>query len=93
MYTCDVPQLTIELPDELSAALAGSDGDLSRAAYEALALEAYRERKLSTAQLRRVLGFETRMEVDGFLKDHGVELEYTLEDLERDRATHRRLGL
>jgi hypothetical protein len=33
------------------------------------------------------------MELDGFLKDHGVELEYALEDLERDREAHRRLGL
>jgi hypothetical protein len=83
----------IDLPDELSTALAGADGDLTRAAYEALALKAYRERKLSTAQLRRVLGYETLMEVDGFLKDHGVELEYTMEDLERDRAAHRQLGI
>jgi predicted HTH domain antitoxin len=86
-------QLTIELPEELLAALASSGSDLPRAAFEAIALEAYRERKLSTAQLRRLLGYQTRMEVDGFLKDHGVELEYTLEDLERDREAHRRLGL
>jgi len=26
-------------------------------------------------------------------KSHGVELEYTLEDIERDRETHRQLGL
>ena len=70
-----MPQLTIELPGELSAALVSSGQDLSRAAFEAIALEAYRERKLSTAQLRRLLGFQTRMEVDGFLKAHGVELE------------------
>ena len=38
-------------------------------------------------------GLQTRMQVDAFLKDHGVELEYTLEDLERDRETHRQLGL
>ena len=86
-------QLTLHLPDELSAALAGSGRDLSRAAFEAIALEAYRERKLSTAQLRRLLGYQTRLEVDAFLKQHGVELEYTLEDLERDREAHRRLGL
>jgi predicted HTH domain antitoxin len=86
-------QLTLELPEELSAALAADGSDLSRAALEAIALEAYRERKISTAQLRRVLGYQTRMEVDGFLKEHGVELEYTVEDLERDRETHRRLGL
>jgi predicted HTH domain antitoxin len=86
-------QLIIELPDELLAALASSGQDLSRAAFEAIAVEAYRARKISTAQLRHLLGFQTPMEVDGFLKAHGVELEYTLEDLERDREVHRRLGL
>jgi hypothetical protein len=87
-----VPQLTLDLPEELSSALGGPGQDLSRAALEAIALEAYRARKLSTAQLRQVLGYQTRIEVDGFLKMHGVELEYTLEDLERDREAHRRLG-
>ena len=67
--------------------------DLPRAALEAIALEAYRERKLSTTQLRRLLGFETRLEVEGFVKQHGVELEYATGDLERDREVHRRLGL
>jgi predicted HTH domain antitoxin len=85
--------VTIGLPDELKDALAPSGGDLSRAALEALATEAYRERKISHSQLRRLLGFETRMEVDGFLKERGVELEYTVEDLERDRETLRKLGL
>ena len=78
-------QITIDIPDELSAALGVPRADLSRAAFEAIALAAYCERKLSTAQLRRLLGFETRLEVDGFLKQHGVDLEYTMEDLERDR--------
>jgi len=55
---------------------------LSRAAFEALALAAYRERKISAAQLRQLLGYATRMEVDAFLKSHGVELEYTLKDIE-----------
>lgn len=85
--------VTIALPDELSEALAGPGQDLPRAALEALAVEAYRERKISHSQLRRLLGFQTRMEVDAFLKERGVELEYTLEDLERDRETHRQLGL
>ena len=85
-------QLTLDLPDELSAALSASGQDLPRAAFEAIALEAYRERKLTTAQLRRLLGFETRYELDGFLKQHGVWLDYTWQDLEQDRETHRRLG-
>ena len=85
--------VTIALPDELSAALAAHGQDLSRAAFEAPALAANRERKISSVQLRQLLGYETRMEVDAFLKSHDVELEYTLEDIERDRETHRQLGL
>jgi predicted HTH domain antitoxin len=84
--------VTIGLPEELTEALARSGRDLPRAALEALATEAYRERKISHAQLRQLLGFETRMEVDSFLKDRGVELEYTYEDLRRDLETLTRLG-
>jgi predicted HTH domain antitoxin len=84
--------VTIGLPDELTEALASRGGDLSRAALEALATEAYRERKISHAQLGQLLGFETPMEVDGFLKERGVELEYTAEDLQRDLDTLTRLG-
>lgn len=85
--------VTITLPEELLAALGVSGHELSRAALEALALEAYRTHKISTAQLRRVLGLPTRMALDAFLKEHEVELEYSREDLDRDRETHRRLGL
>ena len=88
--------LSLNLPEELSNALGDpphGEGDLQRAALEAIAVEAYREHKLSTFQLRRVLGLETRLEVDDFLKRHGVELEYTEADLQRDRAAHSKLGL
>jgi predicted HTH domain antitoxin len=88
-----VALVTLDIPDELSAALAASGRALSRSVFEALALEAYRERKLSTAQLGRLLGFESRYELDGFLKGREVWLEYGAEDLERDRETHRNLGL
>ena len=91
-YTASM-QVTLDLPDELSAALRASGPDLSRAAFEAIALEAYRERKLTTAQLRRLLGFESRYDLDGFLKRHEVWLEYAWGDLEQDRETHRQLGL
>ena len=78
-------QLILELPDELSAFLAASGHDLQRAAVEAIAAEAYREKKVSTGQLRRLLGYKTRMQVHAFLKEHGVYLQYDLEDLEHDR--------
>ena len=73
--------------------MAAPGQDLLRAAFEAIGLEAYRERKLTTAQLRRLLGFESRYELDGFLKQHEVWLEYSWQDLEHDREAHRRLGL
>ncbi|HLJ49275.1 MAG TPA: UPF0175 family protein [Bryobacteraceae bacterium] len=86
-------QVTLDIPDEFSALLATSSADLSRVALEAIALEAYRERKLTTAQLRRLLGFDSRYELDGFLKRHEVWLDYSWQDLEEDQETHRRLGV
>jgi hypothetical protein len=86
-------ELMLDLSDELSAALAARGQDLPRAALEAIALEAYREHRLTTGQLRRVLGFESRYELDGFLKRHEVWLDYAWDNLEQDRETHRRLGL
>ena len=86
-------RLVLELPDELTAVLGSEGSDLSRAALESIALEAYRERKLTTVQLRRVLEFSTRYELDGFLKQREVWLDYTWQDLEQNRESHRRLGL
>jgi predicted HTH domain antitoxin len=69
-----------------------SDGvDLSRAALEALAVEGYRTERLSESEIRHLLGFETRMEVHAFLKEHGAYLHYSVEDLERDRESALRL--
>jgi hypothetical protein len=52
-----------------------------------------RQQGLTTAELRRLLGFVTRAALDGFLKAHGVYVDYTLDDLERDRRDLSRLGL
>ena len=80
-----MPRLVLELPDELFAFLAGSGHNPERAAFEMIALEAFRENKLSTAQLRRLLGYRTRIQVHSFLKEHGVYLPYGPDDLEHDR--------
>lgn len=52
-----------------------------------------RVHKVGEAQIPRLLGYETRMDVHGFLKAHGVPLRYTLRDLDQNRAAHERLGL
>ena len=42
--------------------------NIEREVLEATALEGYRKGKLSQAQVRRMLGFQTDMQVDGFFK-------------------------
>ncbi|GAC1400398.1 MAG: hypothetical protein NVSMB56_15480 [Pyrinomonadaceae bacterium] len=81
----------IEMPEEIEQQLKTEWDNLPRRALEALALEGYRSGAITPAQLRRMLDFETRMEADAFLKQHGVYLEYTETDLERDRETHQQL--
>ena len=86
-------QVTLDLPDDLSAVLEGRWPDLPRQALEALAVEAYRTGTLAEGQVRRLLQLETRFEVHALLKDHGVPLHYTAADFEDDLAAHREIGL
>ncbi len=84
-------EVTVHIPDDLAARL-GAEGDLSRRALEALALEEYKSGRIGRADLRRLLGYTTRYELDGFLKAHDVWTDYTLEDFHREREDLRRLG-
>jgi hypothetical protein len=83
-------QITLELPDDIAQGLEFKWKDLSRAVLESLALEAYRSNALTAAQLRRLLNFETRMQLDAFLKEHEV-YDFTVSDFEQDRETLRQL--
>ena len=85
-------QITIELPEDIAVGLASKWKDLPRAALESLALEAYRSRALTAAQLRRLLVFKTRMQVDAFLKEHEI-FDYSTADFEQDRETLRELRM
>ena len=85
--------LTLEIPDDVATRLSIEGGDLSRRALEALVAEEYRQGRLIKPDLRRLLGFQTSDQIDTFLKAHEVWIDYTLEDLERERAGLRRLGL
>jgi Uncharacterised protein family (UPF0175) len=83
-------QIMLELPEDIAVGLGAKWKDLPRAALESLALEAYRSHALTAAQLRRLLGFETGMQVDAFLKEHEV-YDFTAADFEQDRETLRQL--
>ncbi len=79
-------QITVNVPDDLAAPLLPPGEDPARAALQALALQAFRERRLTGYQLRTLLGISSRYELDGFLKEHAIE-KYTAEDFEQDLET------
>ena len=83
-------QIIVTVPDDLATPLLPPGQDPARSALEAIALQAYRERRLSGYQLRTLLGILSRHELDGFLKKHRIE-KYTADDFEQDLATlHKR---
>ena len=80
-------QVTFSIPDDLAPQIISEGKEPARAVLEALALEGYRSEQISEAEIRQLLGFETRMEVHAFLKEHGAFLHYSLEDAAKDRES------
>jgi hypothetical protein len=87
-------ELTVQIPDDLGQRLINATGaDLSRRALEAWAADEYRGGQINKPDLRRLLGFETGYEIDGFLKAHGVYEDCSVEDVENEVAALIRLGV
>lgn len=80
-------QLTITIPDDVVAQLQNDAGDIARKVLEFVAIQGYRSEELTAYDVQKMLGFESRFEVDAFFKAHDVRRDYTLEDLERERET------
>ena len=81
-YTISM-RITVGLPKDIA-----QSPDPAREALEALAIQGYRCGALTSFQTRCLLGFETRDELDGFLKGHNVwEHAYSIQDLRRDCDT------
>jgi hypothetical protein len=80
--------VTLEIPEELALRLGPGATRLSR---EGLGLEAIRQGLWNEAELGRFLGL-SRLALDRFLKEHGVELAYDWSDLERERLVHRNIA-
>ena len=76
--------VTVSLPDEI---LLQDSDEVSRRVLEQVALDGFKSGQLTTAQVRRILGLESRLEVYDFLAAHGVPwVDYSVEDAERERA-------
>ena len=78
-------RFTVEIPDQFVPLLVPPGTDAGRRLLEDTVASAYRERRLSMEQVRQILGFGTRMEVDPFLQRYEI-YDYTVEDLKEDMA-------
>jgi Uncharacterised protein family (UPF0175) len=83
--------LTVEIPDDIASRLTKAGGDLSRRALEGFALEELKAGRITEPELCRILGL-ARLQMDGFLKSHGVYEDYTMEDFEAERAALKSAG-
>ena len=84
-------EVTVQIPDMIRQRLGKNSDELPRWLLEKAGLEAYRSREISAYELRLMLGMTSRIELDAFLKQHGVYLEYSDEDFTHDAETSRRL--
>jgi predicted HTH domain antitoxin len=84
-------QVMLNIPDSLVEQLTADGKDPAREALEALAVDGYRNRRLFEEDIRVMLGYQTRMQVHALLKEHNVDLNFTVEDFEHDVATLDRL--
>jgi predicted HTH domain antitoxin len=91
-YLESMRTVTVEIPAELVAAAGLDAGNLSAEATRLLALELYREDKVSLGRAAELC----RMPVEQFMEfagRHNVPLHYDADELEEDRRTLERLGL
>lgn len=74
--------VTVSFPDEI---LSQDSDEVGRRVLEQVALDGFKSGQLTTAQVRRILGFESRLQVYDFLAAHGVPwVDYDEEELRRE---------
>lgn len=75
----------VSLPDEI---LADDSGNTPRKVLEQIALDGFKSGQLTIAQVRRILGFQSRLQVYDFLAAHNVPwVDYEEEELRREVET------
>lgn len=82
-------EINVQIPEDIGHSLADDASGLQRAVLEGLAIEGVRSGRISRGQARRLLGFSTRYDVDGFLKSHGVPIEDDVQSVLNDSETIR----
>ncbi|MDD3622943.1 MAG: UPF0175 family protein [Methanofollis sp.] len=81
---------TITLPDSVLSAIRVREGDLDRFIRRLLAVELYREGKISLGKAAEVAGARNKWEMIMLLDEKGVPLDYSAEDADQDLKTLRK---
>ena len=76
----------VEIPDQFVRLLVPAGRDASRTLLKESVAGACRDGRLTMEQVRELLGFGTRMQVDAFLQEHEI-YDYSVDDLEKDIET------
>ncbi len=80
--------LILNLPSSAESVFRDAWGDqIDRKGLEALALEGYREGKLSLGKFAELLGLATAQDADRWLRERGVALNYSIDDFRKDCQT------
>jgi hypothetical protein len=80
--------LTANIPDDVAAAIQnGSTTPLPRRLLELAAIQAHLADLITEQEVMEMLGFDDEEDLYLFFKQYDVRSKYTMEDLEKDRAT------
>lgn len=79
-------QITIKIPDNLSARMEKKWGNLSQKLLINLVLEAYQNHLISTAEVGQIMNHSSRIETHDFLKKEGIYLNYDEIEMQHDLA-------
>jgi predicted HTH domain antitoxin len=77
--------ISFDLPPNIEQRVRMEGGDPSREAMEAYLIDLYRQERITHDDLGDALGLSFH-QTEQLLKDHGVGLDFTLEEFEAERA-------
>ena len=80
-------QLTLELPEFLVDTIDIDKNKLEEYVRHTLAVDLYREGKLSLGKARELAGFSNKWEMIRLLDSRGVSIRYTADDAQEDLDT------
>jgi hypothetical protein len=79
-------QVTVKMPDQVARQWGETPDAVGRHVMEDAAIEGYRAGRLSHRQVGEMLGLDY-WQTETFLKERGVPVNYSTEDLEADNGT------